>query len=182
MNGGDQRVGGHVAIDVQDLAVGRLSQWRDNRNVPGLGDGAHRVDVHSGHVTDHAVLIAVLDSGLKYPAGQRRGVRTGGAQRTGQAQVLGLEHAPRHAQNLGRGDTQAVALDGLYAVFGQGTIELRSTAVNDDGGQAHLLQERQRRGQIVELRFDDRPAHFDHREFQPVQVAEALQVLLHFLR
>ena len=59
--------------------------------------------------------------------------------------------------------------------------QLRASTVNDDRGQAHVLQKGQRGHQCIQIITQHRATHFDHRKTRGVELREALQILRDFL-
>jgi hypothetical protein len=99
-----------------------------------------------------------------------------------QAQVFLLRDATHDGQAFRAGDAQAVHDLPSRCRPLHFLVELRAGAVQDDRRQADLLQEGQRGHQRVEFVAQDRAADLDHGEARRVELREALEVLLDFLR
>ena len=91
-----------------------------------------------------------------------------------------MKHAAHDGQGFWRGHPQPI--DGVLFDAGrrQLHIQLRASTVNDDRGQAHVLQKGQRGHQCIQIITQHRATHFDHRKTRGVELREALEVLLDF--
>ncbi len=177
-----QLVGGKIRIDVEDLPAGRFAQAGDHRDGAGLQTGFDRRQIHRLDLTDQAVDVAIQILGLEHATGDRGRTRAVLLERFHQFQVGGLEHLAHDRQRFRRGDAQSV--DGVLFDAGcrQLCIQLRAGAMQHDRGQPHFLQERQRRGQRVQIVAQHRAAHLDHRKALGIELRKPLEVLADFLR
>ena len=149
-----QRCGCCVGVDVEDLAVdvevGR--HRRHDGNPAGVQDVLHGSGVDRLHVTDQAEVDGLaVDVGAASAGAEERGVLAGQAdghravlveQSDELAADLAGEHHANHVHHLGRGDPQAAAELALQAEPVEHRGDLRSAAVDDDGAQPGIPQER----------------------------------------
>ena len=128
-------------------------------------------------LADQAVGIAVEIIGFEHAADDGRGARVLRLQRLDQLEVLRVEDPAHDRQGFRCGHAQAV--DRLLDDAGrrQFFVELRTGTMDDDGRQAHVLQEGQRRSQCGEIVAQHRAADLHHGKTRGIELREALEVL-----
>ncbi len=145
--GGGQRGGGGVGVDVEHLAldVEVGGDGRDDRDAAGLEQVEHggRVDLH--HVADQAdVVLLAVDRDAAAAGAEQPGILAGEADRhrpvlVEQADELATdragEHHPHDVHDLGGGDPQAALELAGQAEPVEHALDLRAAAVHDDGAQ-----------------------------------------------
>ena len=142
-----------------------------------------RREVDLDHLADQAVPVAIEELRLEHAADDRSRARVDVLQRLDEAEVFGLR-SPGAPSDSASGDVTRRPSTRRFSMpaAASSIIELRSGAVNHDRRQADLLQECQRRDQAVEIVAQHRAADLDHGEARRVELREALEVLLDFLR
>ncbi len=178
LEGAGQLGGGHVGVDVEQLALGRHGERGQDGQVAvldGVLDGG-RVDLVD--LADEAVLVAVEVVGAQGAEGHGAHADAVVAQLAVQLVVLLLEQLVGDAQRAGVGDADALLEVRLDAGVLEQPVELRAGAVHDHRAQADVVEEGQAGAQLVEVLREDGAADLDDGELLRRHRREQRQVLL----
>ncbi len=137
------------------------------------------VDPH--HAAGQAEAIDVDELGLEDAGDHRAGAGAQLLEGLDEAQVLSQGHPAGDLEHAGRGHPDAVEALAGHAVLRQRGVDLGAGAVEDDGVEAHVLEEGERRGEAVQIAREDVAADLDDGELLRVDGGVLLEVLLDLL-
>lgn len=172
---------GDVGVDVDDLPARSLAEAGDDWKLAGADARKDRVEVDLLDHADVAELVEVEEPGLEHAGGDGARARAEVLERLDELQVLALEDLARDLEDGRGGDAEAVDLGRRNVGLTERDVELRAGAVDDDWAKPDALEERERRGERVELLREDVAADLDDRELLRVDRGVLLQILLDLL-
>lgn len=170
---------GNIGVNVEDLAVVGLSHGGKNGQVAVADGRLDRLLVDTSNLSYQTPLLLVQVLGSEHANGQRLSMHTLLLQLVDEFQILPHEQVASHSERLDVCDTDSLLELGLDTSLLEQTVELRTSAMDNDGVKADGIKESQARAQFVEVVGQDSTANLDDGESLGRDGCEQRQVLLH---
>lgn len=156
--------GGDVGVDVEHLSVGGLSERGEDRETAGADSGFDRGLVNTLDLTNKTVLVLVKVVSVEDTGGDGARASAEALEGGGELEVLLEEDLASDLEGLGVSDTDAILVVGGDTLRLEDLVQLRTGTVEDDRVETETVQERKRKGEVVELVGEDSTTDLENGE------------------